>query len=52
MEQCLAMSAEEVETLSTAVQQRVDRECSREAFRRRWEEILDEIVGPVVSMPS
>jgi hypothetical protein len=52
MEGCLAMPVAEIQQVSAAVQQRVDQECSREAFRRRWEEILDEIVGPVVSIPS
>ncbi|HSI13959.1 MAG TPA: glycosyltransferase [Chthoniobacter sp.] len=47
MEECLAMSTEAIQQLSHAVQQRVEQECSREAFRRRWEEILDEIAGPV-----
>lgn len=50
MEECLAMSTEAIEQLSRAVQQRVEQECSRTAFCRRWQEILDEIVGPVDTM--
>lgn len=50
MEECLAMSTEVIEQLSRAVQQRVEQECSRAAFCRRWQEILDEIVGPVDTM--
>jgi glycosyltransferase involved in cell wall biosynthesis len=52
MEECLAMPTEAIQQLSRAVQQRVEQECSRAAFRRRWEEILDEIVGPVDTMRS
>jgi hypothetical protein len=52
MEECLAMTGDEVVQLSAAVQRRVEQECSRAAFRRRWEEILDEIVGPVDTMSS
>jgi glycosyltransferase involved in cell wall biosynthesis len=51
MEECLALSINEIQEISGAVQQRVERECSRAAFHRRWEEILDEIAGPV-SIPS
>lgn len=50
MEECLAMSTEAIQERSRAVQQRMERECSRAAFQRRWEEILDEIVGPVDTM--
>jgi glycosyltransferase involved in cell wall biosynthesis len=50
MKECLAMSVEAVQARSGAMQQRIEQECSRAAFRRRWEEILDEIVGPVDAM--
>ena len=52
MQECLAMTAETVQQRSRAVQQRVEQECSRAAFCRRWEEILDEIVGPVDTIQS
>jgi len=52
MEECLAMSVPEIEQLSAAVRLRVERDCSRAAFHRRWEEILDEIVGPVDTIPA
>lgn len=50
MKEGLAMSIEAVEARSGAVRTRIEQECSRAAFRRRWEEILDEIVGPVDTM--
>ena len=52
MEECLALSTESVQQVSATVQQRVEREFSRAAFLRRWEEILDAVTGPVVTLPS
>ena len=52
MQECLAMSTEAIQERSLAVQRRMEQECSRVAFHRRWEEILDEIVGPADTIRS